>query len=294
MPNFGLLIFATDFALDPTVLAKEAEAHGFESLFFPEHTHIPASRQSPWPGGRELPKEYWHTHDPFVALTAAASVTAELKVGTGIALVTERDPILMAKQAATLDYLSNGRFLLGVGAGWNAEEMGHHGVAYADRWKVLRERILAMRRIWTEEEAEFHGRFVDFDKLWSYPKPKQTGGPPILLGASSKYVYKRIAEYGDGWFPIYQDEARSAASGAVNYADGIRSTKEAWDEAGRGGAPSFSIFGVGPSVEAVEKLMEDGFDRIIFGLPPADADTVLPMVERYAAIAHGFNNETER
>ena len=289
MNNFGLLIFPTDYALGPDVLAREAEAHGFESLFFPEHTHIPASRKSPWPGGTDLPKQYWHAHDPFVALTMAASVTHTLKVGTGIALVTERDPILMAKQAATLDFLSEGRLLLGVGAGWNAEEMEHHGTRYADRWKVLRERILAMRQIWTEQEAEFHGEFVDFDKLWAYPKPKQAGGPPILMGASSKYVYKRIAEYCDGWFPIYQDPARAAASGAVNYADGIAKTREAWAEAGREGQPEFSIFGVGPDPKVVEQLLETGFDRVIFALPSEDADTVLPLVERYAALAHSFN-----
>ncbi len=289
MPQFGLLIFATDYAVDPQVLAREAEAHGFESLFFPEHTHIPASRLSPWPGGADLPQEYWHTHDPFVSLSMAAAATTNLKVGTGIALVTERDPILMAKQAATLDYLSGGRLLLGVGAGWNAEEMANHGVSYDTRWKVLRERILAMRAIWTEEEAEFHGDHVDFDKLWSYPKPHQAGGPPILLGASSRYVYKRIAEYGDGWFPIYQDALRADASGAVDYADGIARTREAWAEAGRAGEPDFSIFGVGPDPAAVERCLEAGFNRVIFGLPPADADTVLPMVENYAALAHPFN-----
>jgi probable F420-dependent oxidoreductase len=289
MTSFGLLIFATDFAIAPNTLAREAEAHGFESLFFPEHTHIPVSRRSPWPGGPELPKEYWHTHDPFVSLTMAASVTEDLKIGTGIALVTERDPILMAKQAATLDFLSNGRLLLGVGAGWNAEEMEHHGTAYADRWKVLRERILAMREIWSAEEAEFHGDFVDFDKLWSYPKPKQAGGPPILMGATSKYVYKRIAEYADGWFPIYQDQARAAASGGVNYAEGIAKTREAWSAAGRDGSPDFSVFGVGPDAAVVESLIEDGFNRVIFALPPADADTVVPLVEQYAALAHQFN-----
>ena len=274
----------------PDILAREAEAHGFESLFFPEHTHIPASRRSPWPGGRELPQEYWHTHDPFVSLTMAASVTSTLKVGTGIALVTERDPILMAKQAATLDHLSDGRLLLGIGAGWNAEEMEHHGVAYQHRWKVLRERVLAMRALWTEEEAEFHGEFVDFDKSWAYPKPKQPGGPPVLMGASSKYVYRRIAEYCDGWFPIYQDADRAQASGAVDYADGIARTRAAWDEAGRDGAPTFTIFGVGPQPDAVERLIATGFDRVIFALPSADADTVLPMVEKYAAIAHQFNS----
>ena len=290
MTSFGVLIFATDFAIGPEILAREAEALGFESLFFPEHTHIPASRQTPWPGGKALPTEYWHTHDPFVALAMAASVTTELKIGTGISLVTERDPILMAKQAATLDFLSNGRLLLGVGAGWNVEEMRHHGVAYADRWKILRERILAMREIWTREEAEFHGKYVDFDKIWSYPKPKQAGGPPILMGASSKYVYKRIAEYCDGWFPIYQDQSRAQASGAVNYGESIQLIRDAWAAAGRSGDPDLSIFGVGPDPEAVKSLVADGFNRIIFALPSADADTVLPMLERYAQIAHEFGN----
>ena len=290
MTSFGVLIFATDFAIGPEILAREAEALGFESLFFPEHTHIPASRQTPWPGGKALPKEYWHTHDPFVALAMAASVTTELKIGTGISLVTERDPILMAKQAATLDFLSNGRLLLGVGAGWNVEEMRHHGVAYADRWKILRERILAMREIWTREEAKFHGKYVDFDKIWSYPKPKQAGGPPILMGASSKYVYKRIAEYCDGWFPIYQDQSRAQASGAVNYGESIQLIRDAWAAAGRSGDPDLSIFGVGPDPEAVKSLVADGFNRIIFALPSADADTVLPMLERYAQIAHEFGN----
>ncbi len=287
--DFGLFIFATDYAVAPDTLSREAEALGFESLFLPEHTHIPASRQSPWPGGAELPRQYWHAHDPFVALSMAAAVTTTLKIGTGISLVTERDPILMAKQVASLDFLSNGRLQLGVGAGWNAEEMENHGTPFAQRWKILRERILAMREIWTQEEAEFHGDFVDFDKLWAHPKPVQAGGPPILLGASSRFVYQRIAEYGDGWFPIYQDPRRAGASGAVDYAAGISQTREAWEAAGREGQPNFSIFGVGPDAGAIESLIEMGFDRVIFALPSGSADEVLPMVEKYAALAHQFN-----
>lgn len=289
MTDFGVLMFSTDYAVDPVTLAQESEKFGFESLFFPEHTHIPASRKSPWPGGAELPQEYWHTHDPFVSLMAVAAVTRDIKVGTGIALITERDPILMAKQVATLDHLSNGRFLMGIGAGWNAEEMENHGTPFQNRWKILRERVLAMKAIWSDEEAEFHGEFVDFDKVWSYPKPKQAGGPPILMGASSKYTWKRIAEYCDGWFPIYQSEARAAASGALDYADCIARIQEAWSEAGRTGQPSHSIFGMVPDPAEVERMMGLGFDRIIFGLPSADADTVLPLLEKYAEIAHRFN-----
>ncbi len=282
MTDFGVFIFPADYAIQPVPLARAAEERGFESLFFPEHTHIPASRETPWPGGGDLPEEYWHTHDPFVALTAAAAVTRTLKLGTGIALVTERDPILMAKQAASLDAISDGRLILGVGAGWNVEEMANHGVAFEHRWKVLRERILAMRRIWSEEAAEFHGEFVDFDPVWSWPKPVQAGGPKILMGASSKWTWARVAEYCDGWFPIHM--------GGVDYADGMARIRAAWAEAGRDGEPDFTIFGVGPDGDRVRELIALGFNRVIFGLPPAGADTVLPLLDRYAAIAHEINS----
>ena len=291
MASFGVVIFPTDYAIAPAVLAQALEARGFESLFVPEHTHIPSSRRTPWPGGAPLPKEYWHCHDPFVALATAAAVTKTLKLGTGISLVTERDPIVMAKQVATLDHLSGGRLLLGVGAGWNVEEMASHGVDFADRWKVLRERVLAMREIWASEEAEFHGEFVDFEPLWSYPKPVQPGGPKVLLGASSRWAWRRIAEYADGWFPIHQDPERAAAMGATDYADGIRATREAWAEAGRSGEPDFTIYGVPPKPGRVAELIEMGFGRIVFGLPPADADTVMPLVDRYAEIAHALGGQ---
>lgn len=286
MTDFGLVIFPTDYAIAPAVLAQAAEARGFESLFVPEHTHIPVSRRSPWPGGSELPREYWHAHDPFVALATAAAVTSTLKLGTGISLVTERDPILMAKQVASLDHLSDGRVLLGVGAGWNAEEMESHGTAFADRWRVTRERVLAMREIWSNDEAEFHGEFVDFEPLWSYPKPVQEGGPKVLLGAASRWAWARIAEYCDGWCPIYQDPQRASAMGEVDYAAGIRATRAAWTEAGRDGEPDFTIYGVGPNRGQVEEVIEMGFGRVVFGLPPADADTVLPLLDRYAELAN--------
>ena len=288
MAEYGAVIFPTDYAIAPAVLAPALEARGFESLFVPEHTHIPASRRSPWPGGGDLPREYWHCHDPFVGLASAASVTTTLKLGTGISLVTERDPILMAKQAASLDFLSDGRLLLGVGAGWNAEEMASHGVDFADRWKVLRERVLAMREIWTREEPEFHGEFVDFEPLWAYPKPVQEGGPKVLLGAGSKWAWPRIAEYADGWCPIYQNPERATAGVAADYAAGIRATRAAWAEAGRDGEPDFTMYGVPPQQGRVQELIEMGFNRIVFGLPPADADTVMPLVDRYAEIAHAL------
>ena len=288
MVQFGLTMFATDYSVPVDILAGTAEKLGFESLFVPEHTHIPASRLSPWPGGADLPRDYWHTLDPFVSLALAASATKSLKIGTGISLITERDPILMAKQVATLDFVSGGRLILGVGAGWNQEEMENHGVAFSTRWKILRERILAMREIWTQDEAEYHGEFVDFDKIWAFPKPIQAGGPKILIGASSEYVFQRIADYGDGWMPIFQDAKRRSASGGTDYSQGIENTRAAWRRAEREGEPDFSIFGVAHERKAVEELISIGFNRIIFGLPSASADIVLPTVEKLATIAHEF------
>src|SRR6266850_5971708 len=162
--KYGVAMFPTDYAIQADALARELEARGFESLWFPEHTHIPASRKSPWPGGGDLPKDYWHTHDLFVSMMAAAAVTKTIKVGSGICLVIEHDPILMAKEVASVDFLSNGRMIFGIGGGWNAEEMENHGTDFKKRWKILRERVLAMKEIWTKEEAEFHGEFVRFDK----------------------------------------------------------------------------------------------------------------------------------
>ena len=289
MTDFGVLMFPTAYSVSPPDLARAAEARGFESLFFPEHTHIPVSRQSPWPGGPELPKQYLHSFDPFVGLAAAAAVTSTIKLGTGITLITEHDPIVLAKQVASLDQLSAGRILLGVGAGWNAEEMANHGVTFETRWRVLRDRIRAMRSIWTDDEAEYHGEFVDFDPIWSFPKPLQQGGPKVLLGASSRWAFSRVAEYCDGWFPIHQDAARASTQGAVDYADGIEQTREAWRAARREGEPDFSVFGLGPDQERARALIDMGFNRVIFGLPSADADTVMPMLDRYAEIGHAIN-----
>ena len=158
-PQFGITMFPTDYAIQPIELARAVEERGFDSLFFPEHTHIPTARQTPFPGGGDLPEMYWHTHDPFVALGACAAVTSSIRLGTGICLVIERDPITLAKEIASLDMISNGRFVFGIGAGWNREEMENHGADYANRWQVVREKILAMKAIWTEEEAEYHGKF---------------------------------------------------------------------------------------------------------------------------------------
>jgi probable F420-dependent oxidoreductase len=199
--DFGVMMFPTDGAVAPDELARMAEERGFESLFFPEHTHIPASRESSYPGGGELPEMYSRTYDPFVALTSAAAATQRLKVGTGICLVIQRDPIITAKEVASVDRLSGGRVLFGVGAGWNREEMINHGTDPGRRFGVMRERIEAMKAIWTEDEASYHGRYVDFERIWSWPKPAQDPHPPVIVGGNGERVLDRVIAYGDEWMP---------------------------------------------------------------------------------------------
>src|SRR5437763_13692551 len=199
--QIGVFYFPVDYGINIVELARALEERGFESLFVPEHTHIPTSRKSPFPGGGELPKRYAHTHDPFVALAFAAAATKRLRLGTGICLIPERDPIVTAKAVASLDQLSGGRVEFGIGGGWNVEEMENHGASYSTRFKLMRERILAMKALWTEDEAQYHGEMVKFDPVWSYPKPKQKPHPPILLGGETDYTLRRVVEYCDGWFP---------------------------------------------------------------------------------------------
>src|SRR5437016_1374396 len=197
----GAFYFPTDYGIAIDELARALEERGFDSLFVCEHTHIPVSRRSPYPSGGELPKRYLHTHDPFVALAFAAAATRTLKLGTGIALIPQRDPIITAKAVASLDQLSDGRFIFAIGGGWNVEEMENHGVRYASRFKLLRERVVAMKALWTQQQAEFHGEFVNFDPVWLYPKPEQKPHPPILLGGESEHTLRRVVEFCDGWFP---------------------------------------------------------------------------------------------
>ena len=270
--KIGVVMFNTEYSIRIDELAREVEERGFESLFLPEHTHIPTSRKSPWPGGPKLPREYWHTLDPFVALTAAAAATTRLKVGTGICLVVERDPITLAKQIASLDFLSNGRFLFGVGGGWNAEEMADHGTDFTKRWKILRERILAMKEIWTKDEPEYHGEFVNFGPLWAWPKPVQKPHPPVLLGVNKPSARQRVIEYADGWLPL--------ADRAGDIPEGIVDLRRRAEAAGRDPASlTVSVFGAKPDAEVLRSYEKAGVTRAIFGLPVADRDIVLMVLD---------------
>ncbi len=276
---FGIAMFATDYAIAPQDLARAVEERGFESLWLPEHTHIPASRRSPWPGGADLPKEYWHTYDLFVALTAAAMATTRLRVATGICLVVERDPIVTAKEVASLDRLSNGRLIFGIGGGWNADEMENHGTNFRTRWRLLRERVLAMKEIWTKEEAEFHGAFVNFDRIWSHPKPAQKPHPPIIMGGDGPTTFDRVIEFCDGWMPI------GGRAPLANLPERIAALRRRAEQAGRDPKSiSVSIWGAKPDRAAVDALAQAGVERAVFTVPAADRDTVLRRLDSYAPL----------
>jgi len=276
--HHGVFIFATDFAVPIDELARAAEQRGFESLFVPEHTHIPASRRTPWPGGPSLPREYWHTLDPFVSLATAAAVTTRLKVGTGICLIIERDPITTAKEVASLDFVSGGRMLFGIGGGWNAEEMENHGTDFKSRFRLLRERVLAMKEIWTKEEAAFHGEFVNFDPIWSHPKPVQKPHPPVLLGGESGHTLQRVVDFCDGWFP-------RGRAGDDTILRGLADLRARAARAGRDMKTlSVSVFGAKPDPAVLERYAAAGVDRVLYGLPSAGRDTVLPLLDQYARL----------
>jgi probable F420-dependent oxidoreductase len=274
--HIGVCMFATDYAIAVPDLAREAEARGFESLWVPEHTHIPVSRRTPFPGG-PLPKEYSHTHDPFVALMAAAAATTRLKVGTGICLIIERDTIVTAKCVASLDMLSAGRFLFGIGGGWNVEEMENHGTAFKTRFRLLREQVLAMKEIWTRDEAQFQGEFVRFDPIWSWPKPVQKPHPPVLLGGESGHTLQRVVDFCEGWFP------RARAADAI--LPGLADLRARAERAGRDPKTiSTSVFGASGDRALLDRWAAAGIERAILRLPAADRSTVLPMLDEWAKL----------
>ncbi|MEU6379401.1 LLM class F420-dependent oxidoreductase [Streptomyces sp. NPDC046909] len=285
---FGLQMFPTDYSMSPVDFGAAAEARGFESVFFPEHTHIPVSRDTPWPTGGELPREFAHALEPFVAMTAVAATTSRVRVGTAVCLVAQRDPILLAKQIASLDLVSGGRFLFGVGAGWNAEEIRNHGTDPATRWRLMQERIEAMTAVWTQDEASYHGRMVDFDPLWSWPKPVQRPRPPVLVGGGGPRVLDRVLAYGDEWMPFRDgsDDWDSAAFRSAEPEDfdaelarRIDELQTLAEERGRGRVP-VTLFNAKPHPAAIERYAAMGVHRCIFWLPSEKADVLMPRIDQ--------------
>ncbi len=279
--DLGLIMFPTDYSIGPAHLASEAESRGYGTLWFPEHTHIPVGRKTPYPAGGELPKEYSHTLDPFVALGVAAAVTERLKLGTGICLVAQHDPIVLAKEVATLDHVSGGRFVFGIGVGWNEDEMEDHGVDPKRRRSVVREKVLAMKALWTQEEASFDGEFVRFPPSWSWPKPVQKPHPPILMGgAGGPLTFRHVIEYCDGWMPI---------SGRADVVRRIGELREASEAAGRDPATiRLQVFGGRPDPEVLDHYQEAGAESVILWLPPASADNVLGVLDRYDPLVERY------
>ena len=275
--QIGTAIFPTDYSIAMDELAPALEARGFESCFVTEHTHIPANRLSPWPGGATLPKEYAHTYDPFVCLSFAAAATTTLKLGTGICLLPQRDTLITAKLVASLDRMSNGRFLFGVGGGWNKEEMNHHGADYKSRFARLEEQIAAMKGLWTEDEYAHDGQWVSFSPTWLYPKPIQKPHPPVLLGGDSDYTLDRVARFCDGWLPIARpgfDVNRSMARLKANAARHGRDSSQI----------SVSVFGAKADPATLDDFRTAGVSRALIVLPSQSREKILPLLDDYAQL----------
>jgi probable F420-dependent oxidoreductase len=280
----GICTFATEHTLSPGELAREVEARDFGSLWFAEHSHIPLPRRTPWPGGAELPRWYYEALDPLVAMTAAAAATTRLRVGTGIALVVQRDPIQLAKEIASLDVLSGGRVDVGVGAGWNLEEMADHGTDPARRFKLLRERVEAMKAIWTMEEAEYHGELVDFGPMVALPKPVQRPHPPVYVGGDAPQGLRRAVRYGDGWMPIV---GRADVDPAALVAD----LRRAAEEAGRDpGSLELIAFGAPEDADLLRRYAEAGASRALFFLEPQPGEALHARLDELAALAARVSN----
>ena len=275
--EFGVTMFPTDFSMGPAELAVAVEERGLDALFIPDHTHIPAKRDSDFRIGDELPPDYSHNLDMFIGLAAAAAVTKRIRLGTGICLVIERDPITTAKEVASLDHLSGGRVDFGVGGGWNREEMENHGTDWSRRFKVLRERVEAMRAIWTQDEASYDGEFVKFDRIWSWPKPVQKPHPPVFIGGDAPRTLDRVLRYGDGWIPMLADHPDNPRMD-----ERYRMMAELKERAAAAGRPPFPIttFGTSRDPAMIEKLRAAGVTRCIFGLKAAPADDVLRRLDR--------------
>jgi probable F420-dependent oxidoreductase len=275
--DFGIGYFPTHDAVGPGPVASLVEEHGHESLFFAEHTHIPASRDSPLPEGGELPRRYSHCYDLFVALTAAAQATSRLRVGSGICLVIERDPITTAKEVASVDHLSGGRLEFGVGAGWNREEMSNHGTDPRTRMRLMRERIEAMKAIWSQDEASYAGDFVRFERIWSWPKPLQHPHPPVLVGGAGPTVLDRVLAFGDAWFPNY------APDGIAERAAELRA---------RAQRPiDLMIMGVPAEAAVLEQMHDLGARRVVHWVPSAGRSVVEQALARWESAIAEFTGE---
>ena len=277
--HFGAGIFFTDYSARPGELARELEDRGFESLWAPEHSHIPISRATPMPAGKDLPKKYYDVMDPFVTLTAAAMATTTLKVATGICLVGQRDPIQTAKLVASLDQVSNGRFMFGVGSGWNAEEMANHGTDFRSRHKRVRESIAAMREIWTATKPEYHGDLIDFPPMKTWPKPVQDPHPPIHVGGSFPHGARRAIAYGNGWMPhIRRPDYEDVTDFLPEFEDMVR-------EAGRDmGALPVTIWGTPPDIDTIKRFQDRGVTRVVAELDSAKLDSLLPELDRWSDV----------
>jgi probable F420-dependent oxidoreductase len=275
--QFGASIFFTDYSISPIELALALEERGFESLWVAEHSHIPVPRRTPAPGGGELPKRYYDVMDPFVTLSAAAAVTKQLKLGTGVCLVIQRDTIQTAKLVASLDQVSNGRFLFGIGGGWNAEEIENHGTQFASRFKKMREQIEAMKEIWTKSTAEYHGEIVDFTPMMTWPKPVQKPHPPVILGGAFPWAARRAIRYGDGWIPI-------AGAGRADPQEYLPRFRQMAEEAGRDPRLPVTLGGAPEDAGLLERYRELGVVRVNFPVPPAKADEVMPLLDRLAKL----------
>jgi probable F420-dependent oxidoreductase len=277
--DFGALMFFTDYAIPATELAQALEMRGFESIWAPEHSHIPTSRKSPWPGGGELPKVYYEAMDPFVSLTAAAVATTTLRVATGVCLVQQRDPIQTAKLVASIDRISGGRFLFGVGGGWNAEEMADHGTEFRTRFKLVRERIEAMKEIWTKTKAEYRGDMVDFPEMMAWPKPVQKPHPPILVGGAFPHAARRAVRYGDGWAPI----TGRGPDGEIEQI--LPRFRQMLSEAGRDlQSVPVTLFGAPEDADRLARYRDLGIARLVLMLPSGKSDRILPILDRWAEL----------
>jgi probable F420-dependent oxidoreductase len=276
--DFGVGYFPTHDGIGPGPLARMVEERGQESLVFAEHTHIPASRESPYPAGGDLPPKYWHCYDLFVALTAAAAATSRLRVGSGICLIVERDPIVTAKEVASIDHLSGGRLLFGVGAGWNREEMRNHGTDPRTRMTLMRERVEAMKAIWTQEEASYAGEYVAFERIWSHPKPAQRPHPPVLIGGHGPTVLDRVLSFGDGWLPNYGGDEHFFARLSELQARAERPIEA-------------HILGMPADPRELERVRDAGARRALHWLPAGSRSTVEAALERWEAAIAQLNGE---